>query len=377
MKSIIYNVLSLVVIAAVLTACGSSETGDKQSQLESLKTQQAEIAKQIAAIEKEMKAANPEKNTGVRAKEVAATTVALRPFDHYIQTQGKVESEENVLVSAKSMGSITQIFVKEGQSVSKGQVLAQIDNAAIVSNIEAMKAQVELVMAVYERQKNLWDQRIGTEVQYLTAKSNKESLEKQLAILYEQNDATRIKSPINGTVDELIVKVGMLASPGAPAARVVNAVELSVKANISEAYVTNVKVGNKVIVSIPELKKDVEARVSFVGRTIDPLSRTFAVEVDLPSYPDLRPNMFGVIKVVYYSEENAVTVPVNVVQAINNEKIVYVAVQDGNNIVARKRVVEVAGVFDNLAQLTKGVTAGDKVITFGFQGLSDGQVIKL
>lgn len=377
MKSIIYNVLTFVVVAAVLTACGSSEAGDKQSQLESLKTQQAEIAKQIAAIEKEMKAANPEANTGVRAKEVVATTVALRPFNHYIQTQGKVESEENVLVSAKSMGSITQIFVKEGQSVSKGQVLAQIDNAAIVSSIESMKAQLELVTAVFERQKNLWEQKIGTEVQYLTAKSNKESLEKQLASLYEQNDATRIKSPINGTVDELMIKVGTLASPGIPAARVVNAADLSVKANISEAYVTNVKVGNKVIVSIPELKKDVEARVSFVGRTIDPLSRTFAVEVELPSYPDLRPNMSGVIKVVYYSEENAVTVPVNVVQTINNEKIVYVAVQDGNNVVARKRVVEVAGVFDNLAQLTKGIAAGDKVITFGFQGLSDGQVIKL
>lgn len=377
MKSIIYNVLTFVVVAAVLTACGSSEAGDKQSQLESLKTQQADIAKQIAAIEKEMKAANPEASTGVRAKEVIATTVALRPFNHYIQTQGKIESEENVLVSAKSMGSITQIFVKEGQSVSKGQVLAQIDNAGIVSGIESMKAQLELATAVFERQKNLWEQKIGTEVQYLTAKSNKESLEKQLASLNEQNDATRIKSPINGTVDELIVKVGMLASPGAPAARVVNADELSVKANVSEAYVTNVKVGNKVIVSIPELKKDVEARVSFVGRTIDPLSRTFAVEIDLPSYPDLRPNMSGVIKVVYYSEENAVTVPVNVVQTINNEKIVYVAVQDGNNIVARKRVVEVAGVFDNLAQITKGVAAGDKVITFGFQGLSDGQVIKL
>lgn len=377
MKSIIYNVLTFVVVAAVLTACGSSEAGDKQSQLESLKTQQADIAKQIAAIEKEMRAANPEANTGVRAKEVVATTVTLRPFNHYIQTQGKVESEENVLVSAKSMGSITQIFVKEGQSVSKGQVLAQIDNAAIVSSIEAMKAQLELATAVFERQKNLWEQKIGTEVQYLTAKSNKESLEKQLASLYEQNDATRIKSPINGTVDELIVKVGTLASPGIPAARVVNAAELSVKANISEAYVTNVKVGNKVIVSIPELKKDVEARVSFVGRTIDPLSRTFAVEVDLPSYPDLRPNMSGVVKIVYYSEESAVTVPVNVVQTINNEKIVYVAVQDGNNMVARKRVVEVAGVFDNLAQLTKGIAAGDQVITFGFQGLSDGQVIKL
>jgi membrane fusion protein, multidrug efflux system len=377
MKSIIYHALALVISAAVLSACSNSEAGDKQSQLESLKKQQADLTKEIASLEKELQAANPEAATNVKAKEVSATEVTVTTFNHYIQTQGKIESEENIMISAKSMGSITRVFVKEGQSVSKNQVLAQIDNAAVVSSIESLKAQLSLVNAVYDRQKNLWDQKIGTEVQFLTAKSNKESLEKQLAALNEQNDATRIKSPINGTVDELFAKVGMLASPGVPAARVVNTVDLTLKTSVSEAYVTNVKVGNKAIVSIPELKRDVEARVSFVGRTIDVLSRTFTVEVDLPSLPELRPNMSGVVKVIYYSDNAALTVPVNTVQTVNDQKIVYVAELDGKNLVARKRVVEVAGVFDNKAHITKGIAAGEKVITFGFQGLSDGQVIKL
>jgi membrane fusion protein, multidrug efflux system len=377
MKSIIYKTLSLLVIAAVLTACGNSDAGDKQSQLEKLKTEQASLAKQIASLEKEVAATTPDTAATVKAKEVSAVEVTVKPFNHYIQTQGKVEAEDNILVSSKSMGVITQIFVKEGETVSKGQVLAQIDNAMVLTSIDALKSQLSLATAVYDRQKNLWDQKIGTEVQFLTAKASKDGLQSQLASLEEQKEASRIKSPISGSVDEIFMKAGENIAPGMPAARVVNTSDLKLKANVSESYVTNVKTGNKVIVSIPELKKDIEARVTFVSKNIDPLSRTFTVEVNLPSYPDLRPNMSGVIKVIYYSEAAALTVPVNTVQTVNDEKIVFVAETDGKSLVARRRVVEVVGVFDNLAHIRKGIAAGDKVITFGYQGLSDGQVIKL
>jgi RND family efflux transporter MFP subunit len=367
----------LTLATAVFIGCGSSASGDKKEQLAKLKADYAELAKKISALEKEIAASTPDSLRNIKAKEVVATTVAVRPFDHYLQTQGRVESEENILVSAKSMGIITQVYVREGQMVSKGQVLAQIDNSIIVKNLEAMRAQMELAKTVFERQQNLWNQKIGTEVQYLQAKTNKESLEKQLASLEEQNDMARIKAPIAGTIDDLMVKIGENIAPGMPAARLVNTANLKLSANVSEAYVTNIKVGNRAIVMIPELKRDVEARVTFVGKTIDPLSRTFAVEVALPSFTDVRPNMSGVVKIVYHSEPKALAVPVNVVQTVNGEKIVYVAEQQGANTVARKRVVQVAGVFDNLAQLLQGISEGDKVITFGYQGLSDGQVIKL
>lgn len=377
MKSIIYKTLSLILAAAVLTACGNADAGDKKSQLDKLKAEQVELTKQIASLEKEVASANPDTTTTVRAKEVSVTEAKPRNFNHYIQTQGRVEAEDNILVSAKSMGVVTQLYVKEGQTVSKGQVLAQIDNSLILSSIESMKSQVELLNTVYNRQKNLWDQKIGTEIQYLQAKTNKESTEKQLQALQEQNDMTKIKAPVSGTVDDIFVKVGENIAPGMPTVRVVNTSDLTLKASVSEAHVTDVKVGNKVIVSIPELKKDFEAKVTFVGKTIDLLSRTFAVEVELPSYPDLRPNMSGIIKVVYFSDANALTVPVNAVQTVNDEKIVFVAEAEGSSYVARRRVVEVKGVFDNLSHISKGIVAGDKVITFGYQGLSDGQVIKL
>lgn len=375
MKSnIIFRIAVVFVAGSVLAACSATSSDDKSKQLESLRTQQAEIAKQIAALEKEMPADTTVK---VKAKEVGVSEVTLRKFDHYVQTQGLVDSENNIMVSSKTPGLVTKVYVQEGQSVSKGQVLAQLDNAMILRNIEGLRSQVELANSVFQRQQNLWNQKIGTEVQYLQAKANKENLEKQLASLEEQNDMTRIKAPLTGTVDEVHAKEGEMASPQAPAFRVVNAANLKLTAKVSEAYVTNVKKGNKTIVSIPELNKDVQATVTFVGKTIDPLSRTFNVEVKLPSFENLRPNMTGVVKVVYFTEPNAITVPVNVVQTLNNEKVVFVAEQSGKNMVARKHVVTVDGVFDNLAQIKSGIQAGDKVITFGFQGLSDGEVIKM
>jgi RND family efflux transporter MFP subunit len=293
-----------------------------------------------------------------------------------VQTQGHIESDNNVIVSAESMGVIQNVFVTEGQQVSKGQTLAQIDNSVIQRNIESMEAQLELATSVYQRQKNLWDQKIGTEVQYLQAKSSKESLEKQIASLREQNEKTRIKAPISGTVDEIFMNTGETVSPGIPALRVVNTSDLKIQARVSEAYITQIKKGDKVLVNISELKKEVEAKVTFVSKTIDLLSRTFNVEVALPSNPELRPNMTATVKIVFESNPSAVVVPINVIQEINGEKVVYVAEEKGQHAVATRKVVTVDGVYGNLAEV-KGLNAGEKLITVGYQGLNDGDYIKL
>lgn len=377
MKSNIYtNLLLAFAVAAILVACGGGSETDKKAQLEKLKAEQTKISQDIAKLEAEIAKENPNAKLNVKSKEVAVAALATRTFDHYVQTQGSVESENNILVSAKSAGVITQVFVTEGQKVSKGQVLAQIDNSVVARGVDAMKSQLELATTVYNRQKNLWDQKIGTEVQFLQAKTNKENLERQLQSVQEQNDMYRIKSPINGTVDDVHVKVGENIAPGQPAVRVVNGSDLKIVANMSEAYVTNIKKGNKVIVSIPELNKDVVAKVTFVATNIDALSRTFKVEVKLPSYADIRPNMTANIKVVYLTAKSAVVVPVNVIQSLNNEKIVYIAEADGKQQRARKRVVTVDGVFGNEAQV-QGLKAGDQLITVGYQGLNDGDPIKL
>lgn len=372
MKSITYIRYSLLIaLAAAVAAC----TPDKKAELDKLKKQQVEIAAKIAELEKDSTVVGTGTTT-IKAKEVDVLELRPTSFNHYVQTQGSVEAEDNINVSAKSPGVITQVYIKEGQAVSKGQVLAQIDNSVILQNILSMKAQLDLANSVYERQKNLWDQKIGTEVQFLQAKTAKESLEKQLTALHEQNEMAKIKSPISGTVDAVSVKVGENIAPGQPAVRVVNTSDLKLVASISEAFVTDVMKGDKVEVSIPELNKTYKATVTFVGKTIDKLSRTFAVEAKLPSDAALRPNMTAVVKVIYHTEVAAIVVPVNTIQTVNNQKIVYIAEADGKNLVARKKVVEVVGVFGNGAEV-KGLSKGDKVVTVGYQSLSDGEYIKI
>jgi len=376
MKSRKYSILlTAIIVTGFLTSC-SNTTVDKSTQLEKLKTEQAALAKQIAKLEKEVALENPTK-TNTKSKEIGVQELSPRKFDHYIQTQGKIDAEDNILVSAKSAGVITQVFVREGDQVSKGQTLAQIDNTMILRSIEELKSGLEMATTVYNRQKNLWDQKIGTEVQYLQAKNNKESLDRRLATMNEQLDMTRIKSLINGTIDDVNVKVGENTAPGAPAFRVINTDKLKIVAGVSEAFITFIKKGNKVQVEIADTGKKIEATVSFVGRNIDQLSRTFPLEVALPTSSDLRPNMSAVIKVIFHSEPDALCVPVNIVQDVNGEKVVYVAEVDGDNTVARRKVIKIDGVYSGLAQVVSGLKAGDKIITVGYQGLNEGVPVKI
>lgn len=366
-----------LIVAAVVAGCSATSPGDeRRAKLEKLKKQQAELSREIKELEAQIDKDTPDSARVAKAKEVNVTEIKPRSFDHYVQTQGRIEAENNILISARTMGVVEKILVVEGQQVSKGQVLAQIDNSLIQTSIESMETQLELANTVFERQKNLWDQKIGTEVQYLQAKTNKESLEKQLAALKEQNEMTKIKAPVSGVIDHIHVKVGENISPGMPALRIVNNNDLKLVANVSEAYVAQVRRDNKVVVEISELNKVVTGKVSFVGRNIDPMSRTFAIEVAIPSEPDLRPNMTATVKVVFNTVDAALVVPVNTIQTLNNEKVIYVAEKDGNRYVAKRKTVKIDGVFNNQAQV-QGLEPGDQVITFGYQGLNDGETIKI
>ncbi|MBS1950035.1 MAG: RND efflux system, membrane fusion protein [Cytophagales bacterium] len=376
MKSITnLNHIVALVLLALLASC-SGKTEDKTTLLANLKKQQSELQKKIETLEKEISKENPSA-VKTKMKEVNVAELAPRAFDHYVQTQGIILSNDNIQMSSKSVGVVTQVYSREGDAVSRGQILAQIDNSLIVRGIDELKAQLGLATTVYERQKNLWDQKIGTEIQYLQAKNSKESLERRLATLNEQNEQTKIKAPITGTVDAVNIKVGENVSPGMPVFRVVNTDDLKASAKVSESYISNIHKGNKAIVQLTDIHKEITAPVSFVGRNIDALTRSFPVEIKLHSSPDLRPNMTSTLKIIFHTEKNALCVPVNLVQDIKGEKVVYVAEQNGDQLVARKRVVEVVGVYDNLAQIKTGLKAGDKIITVGYQALNDGELIKI
>ncbi len=377
MKTKFYiQILGAVTIAGLLAACSAaSPETDKKTQLEKLKSQQVKLSADIRKLEGELAIENPETITA-KSKNVGVVTLVTGKFDYFIQTQGSVEAIDNIMISARTAGNISQVFSREGDVVTKGQTLAQIDNSITQRSIDELKASLDLAKTVYERQKNLWNQKIGTEVQYLQSKNSKESLERRLATLNEQLDMSRIKSPIDGSVDEVALKIGQNVAPGMPAFRVVSFDKLKMRAAVSETYVTSVKKGNKVLLTFPDINKELEATVTFVGKTINQLSRTFPVEVALPSYADLRPNMSGVLRIIFQTVPDALTIPVNVVQDINGEKVVYIAELSDGKMVARRKVVEVAGIYGNLAQVA-GLKAGDKVINVGYQGLNDGELIKI
>ncbi len=370
MKNKIYSFTLIVAVVLLVAACGKP---DPKAELTKLKAEQATLAKKISDLEKTV---TPD-SVKVRLKEVAVAEVAPRKFDHFIQTQGMIEAVDNIMVSAKSAGVLTQVFVREGDAVVKGQTLAQIDNSLLIRGIEELRSGLELAKTVYDRQKNLWDQKIGTEIQYLQAKNNKESTERRLATLNEQVEMSKLKSPINGTIDAVNIKIGENVAPGVPAFRVINTNDLKIASKISEAYANDIKKGDKVLVSLSDTDRKFEARVTFVGRNIEQLTRSFPIEIKVPSSADLRPNMTAVIQVVFHSEPKALCVPVNIVQDINGQKVVYVAENEGGKLVARRKVVEVVGVYNNLAELKTGIKAGDKIITVGYQGLNDGELIKI
>lgn len=362
-----------IVISTILISCGS---GDKKSQLEKLIKQRDELNGKIVTLQKEV---NPGKNDSlVKKKMVGVINIKPQPFQHMVEIQGRVDADENISLSAKVPGTITDIFVKEGDEVRIGKSLAEIDNQQIISGIEEIKTQLAFASNVYEKQKNLWDKKIGTELQYLSAKNNKEALEKKLHTMNEQLEMTRIKSPINGTVDEVSIKIGQAVAPGMPAFRVVNFSSLKVKADVAESYISKISEGNKVIVYFPDLQKEISSKISFAGRVINPQNRTFTVEAVLEkNNPQYHPNMIAILKVNDYESVSALVVPLNLVTETENGQHVFVAVNESGKWIARKKTVTVGRTYGGNAEITSGLKEGDTIITSGYQGLNEGDILEI
>ena len=360
MKNLIYLV-ALVFIAA----CAKPK--DKKAELEELKKKRTSLNAKIAELEKEV-------GTTKTQEIVDVSVVELSPvvFKSYVEVQGKVDAQENVQVSPEMPGVITALYVRAGQNVSKGQLLAQLDDKVLRQNVAQLQTQLDLAKTLYQRQKNLWDQQIGTEVQYLNAKTQKEGLEKQMAVLRSQISMYRIKSPISGTVDQMDLKLGQAVSPGMPGITVVNASNLRVKAEVAESYAGKVNSGDEVNVILPDVPDSLSTTVSFASRVIDPSSRSFDVEVKLPSRKSYRPNMLAILKIVDYKVDDAITVPVNAIQKSESGEYVFVSA----NGKARKVDIKTGKVSEGKAQVLSGLKAGDKVVTLGFQDLNEGDSLR-
>jgi RND family efflux transporter MFP subunit len=351
--------------------------GDKQSQLSRLEAQREALTAQIEQLKAEIA-----RDGGEAPQEALAYVrgLEIRPslFQHFIQVQGTVESDNNILIPAQSSGVVKKIHVRQGDSVRQGQLLAELDAAILESGIAELEHGLELATTIYERQDRLWKKNIGSELDYLTAKNNKENLEKKLATLQEQYKLTKVHAPISGTVDDVLIKEGEMAAAGFGTIRIVQLSRLKLKASLSENYISRVNKGDTVRVRIPVAGREMELTVDAVSQVIDPNNRTFQIEIRIPARErDLKPNMLAVITINDYSNPEALTVPQNVVQETGTESFLFVAEERDGGWIARRRAVVPGENYGEQLEINEGLSAGEFVVTLGFQNLADGQPVSL
>ena len=362
------------VLIAFLVGCGA--TPDKKAELDKLKLKHDQLATQIAQLEAEI---NP---TGEKA-EMKSVSVKVTPseacvFNHYIDVQGTVDGDQNIAVSPQMPGIVTAVYVKEGTPVKKGQVMADLDNQVMKQSLEEVNTQLILASSLFEKQSALWDKKIGSEVQYLQAKNTKESIEQRMNTIKEQLKMSKIISPINGTVESVPLRVGEMASPGMPTStiRVINMSVAKITANVPETYATRIKNGNDAIVSFPDLGKEIQTKLNFTSRFIDPTNRTFKVECKISSKDvELRANMMANIKIRDYINEKAFCLPINYIQSNQEGKYVYVAKQNGDGWIAERRTIKTGSDYNGTIEILEGITAGENIITSGFQSLNGGEKV--
>ncbi len=342
-----------------------------EEKLKQLKTEQRKLQKDISDLEKKLGTSD-----GPEIQDAAVVTRKIVPenFSKYLFIQAKVDAQNNVIATPRAAGVVTRINVKNGQYVRAGQTLATIDNTVLSQQLNEATQQISFLKNIYEKQKSLWDQNIGTEVQLLTAKNNYEQAQKRKNTLLSQRDMYRITSPISGVVDDVDLRVGEIASPGSPRGiRIVNERDLKVVGNIGEGNISLVSTGDRAVIILPDLQDTISTRIAYVSKIIDPISRAFKVETKLPYSSKYKPNMLAEMRIASYTSPHAIVVESGLVRNTpDGEKV----------LVARKgkaRFVKVKSgmVYNGKTEIKDGLNLDDQIVISGGEGLSDGDPIKI
>ncbi|MEO6814930.1 MAG: efflux RND transporter periplasmic adaptor subunit [Ginsengibacter sp.] len=396
----ITNAGLLILFMAIASSCGDTgkkekegTLGDKKVELQKLKTQKEKLDEQIMALEKNIAKTDTSAALEQKAKLVSLTSIKKEDFKHYLDLQGKVDAQNiSYITPSGQPGQIKAIYVKQGDAIRKGQLILKLDNsvqlqsvAAIRSQMNSVKAQLDLAKSVYSRQKNLWDQHIGTEVQLLQAKTSVESLEGQLKSIQanvntaqQQANLSNIYSDVNGVVDEVTAHVGETFN-GNPLTggyiKIVNKSDLKITVTVPENYAGKISKGTPVIVQIPDINKTFNTTISFISQAIGTTTRGIIAEAKVPPGYNLRPNQIALVKILDYTAPNSVAISLNTLQTDENGKYVLVAAKEGDKEIARKRKVIIGQLYGDKIEIKQGLQEGDQLITAGFQGLFDGQLI--
>ncbi|TNE70389.1 efflux RND transporter periplasmic adaptor subunit [bacterium] len=317
--------------------------------------------------------AETHKSTPVYVKELQPST-----FRHFISVLGDVESDKTILITPKAAATVEKLHVRSGDKVEQGAILATLDSKIIRNQIEQVETQLNLAETIYERQKNLREQNIGSEVEFLQAETQFESAKSQLAILKEQYANYFIKATISGTIDKVNLKVGEIASPQAAAFQLTNLDALKVTAKISETYITRVDPTDSVEIYFPSLNETINTKIDVVSKAINASNRTFTVEIYIPNASgNIRPNMMAKVKINDVLTHNEIIIPVNTLQIARGEQTVFVAQKTGSSWVAQSKKITTGLFYDNDLIIESGLNKGDLLITEGFSNLVNGAAISI
>lgn len=371
--SVMKNIVVLLSIMVLASCGGKPATEDPVAKMAALKAQKSAIEAQIADLQKQLESSGlVEKNLRM----VGLAEIKTSTFRHFIDLQGRVDADESVTATSQIPGALKRVHVDNGDYVKKGQLIAEIEDAVIQKSKAELEGQLAVAEDLYNRQKTLWDQNIGSEVQYIQAKNNKESLERSISTLRENIAMTKIYAPTSGTVDMVMLKEGQAIAPGVPLCNILNLNKLKIVGAVTEAYAAKVKRGDQVQVYFPDLAKEIKTTVTYVSKSINQTNRTFVVECALGA-GDYRANQIAVMQIVDYQNPKAVTIPVNLIQT-GEEGDYIMAVEktsEDKKAVVKKISIRQGQNYNGYVEILSGLKEGDFVISTGFQDVNTGEMV--
>ncbi len=367
----------IIFITILVVACSPAEKVDYLSKLtierDSLKVEYRELGKKLSVVELQM----AKLDTTRKLVNVTVEKTEFMAFAHYFKVYGGIKTDNNTIMYPSASGDIVSIVVQEGQTVGKGQLLLKIDSDILEGNIEEVKTQRELANNIYEKQKSLWNKQIGSEIDYLKAKNNLESVDRKLATLRTQLSKTNIVAPFSGTIDEIFAKSGQLVSPQVPVLRIVNLNEVYLKADIPETFINIIGKGTPVKLSFPSIKAEFDTKIYETGRFINPANRTFSVRVNLGNENNqLYPNLLGMLEIQDYGNDSALVIPSRLIQEdARGNSFLFVVNEDNGVAKSEIRQISSGMTYNGSTEIITGLNQGDLIIDKGSRNVSNGQLI--
>ncbi len=382
----------LLSIPLLLLSCGSNEEGKsveeiiENEDLAEIRAKKSELSQQQSDLTQKLDKLDQaidrlDKTRRLDLVEIQQINDTL--FKHYAEVQGDVATDENIVIYSEFSGILQDLRVEEGQQVSKGQVLAKIDDGGLSSELAQLETQATLAKTTFERQKRLWEQNIGSEMQYLEAKTNYESMQNSVKRLQSQLDKTIVRAPFSGIIDEVLTEQGEVVSPGqSQLFRLVSLKNMYVEAAVPENYLNTVGKGTEVIVEISSLDREFEGEIRRVGNTINPNNRSFNIQVAVPNENGMiKPNQIATIRLNDYTAENAIIIPENaLLKNSKGESVVFTLQEkegEENIGTAKRKIVETGYSYNNKVEITNGLETGETLIIEGAKNLRDGQEVKI